>query len=154
MVIGARGRHVNAAGARNIVAGYTLVNDVTARDVQRKDMASGNPWFRSKSADTFCPLGPVVVMAEVFDWPVIVPLETRVNGVVRQRSDTGRFIFSIPEVIAAITRFITLEPGDLVAMGTPEGVGPLNDGDLVEVSNPQIGVLRNPVSVRQLTGYA
>ncbi len=147
VVIGARGSQVTAEKARDIIAGYTLVNDVTARDVQRGDMASGNPWFRSKSADTFCPLGPVVAMAELLDWPVIVPLATRVNGEVRQESDTGRFIFAIPEVIAAITRFITLEPGDLIAMGTPEGVGPLNDGDVVEVSSPQIGVLRNPVRV-------
>lgn len=154
VVIGARGRHVTAEGARNLIAGYTLVNDVTARDVQRKDMAAGNPWFRSKSVDTFCPLGPVVVMREVLDWPLITPLETRVNGEVRQQSDTGRFIFSVPEVIASVTRFITLEPGDLIAMGTPEGVGPLNDGDIVEVSSPQIGMLRNPVSVRQAVDSA
>lgn len=145
VVIGGRGRHVSVEGARALVAGYTLVNDVTARDVQRQDMADGNPWFRSKSADTFCPMGPVVVMAEVLEWPVLTPLETRVNGAVKQQSDTGRFIFSIAEVIAAITRFITLEPGDLISMGTPEGVGPLRDGDVVEVANPQIGVLRNPV---------
>jgi 2-keto-4-pentenoate hydratase/2-oxohepta-3-ene-1,7-dioic acid hydratase in catechol pathway len=145
VVIGARGRHVSVEGAQHLVAGYTLVNDVTARDLQRKDMAESNPWFRSKSADTFCPIGPILVMAEVLDWPVLTPLETRVNGELRQKSDTSRFIFSIAEVIAAITRFITLEPGDLIAMGTPEGVGPLNGGDVVEVSNPHIGTLWNPV---------
>lgn len=149
VVIGARGRHVSAEDARHLVAGYTLVNDVTARDIQRGDMADSNPWFRSKSVDTFCPLGPVVVMAEVLDWPVVTPLETRVNGAVRQSSTTDRFIFSIAEVIAAITRFMTLEPGDLIAMGTPEGVGPLTDGDVVEVENPAIGVLRNPVRAVQ-----
>jgi 2-keto-4-pentenoate hydratase/2-oxohepta-3-ene-1,7-dioic acid hydratase in catechol pathway len=140
---------VSAEDARHLVAGYTLVNDVTARDIQRGDMADSNPWFRSKSVDTFCPLGPVVVMAEVLDWPVVTPLETRVNGAVRQSSTTDRFIFSIAEVIAAITRFMTLEPGDLIAMGTPEGVGPLTDGDVVEVENPAIGVLRNPVRAVQ-----
>ena len=154
VAIRGRGRHVSVETARELIGGYTLVNDVTARDIQRQDMATGNPWFRSKSVDTFCPLGPVVIMAELLEWPVITPLETRVNGEVRQQSDTGRFIFSIAEVIAAVTRFITLEPGDLIAMGTPEGVGPLNDGDVVEVCNPEIGVLRNPVSSARPVGTA
>lgn len=145
VVIGKRASRVRREDARAYVAGYTLANDVTARDMQRAAMAESNPWFVSKSMDTFCPIGPVVALADALPWPVVTPIEVRVNGETRQKSDTGRFIFSIPEVLEAVTRHITLEPGDLVITGTPEGVSPLKDGDLVEVMNPELGVLANPV---------
>lgn len=147
VVIGRRACRVSEADAMAHVAGYTLVNDVTARDMQRAAMTEGNPWFCAKSVDTFCPLGPVVAMPELFPEPVETTLEVRVNGETRQQSDTGRLIFGIPRLIAAVSRFITLEPGDLISTGTPEGVSPLKDGDLVEVQNPVLGVLANPVRV-------
>ncbi|NLV41699.1 MAG: fumarylacetoacetate hydrolase family protein [Candidatus Hydrogenedentes bacterium] len=147
VVIGRRACRVSEKDAMAHVAGYTLVNDVTARDMQRAAMAEGNPWFCAKSVDTFCPLGPVVAMPELFSEPVETPLEVRVNGETRQQSDTGRLIFGIPRLIAAVSRFITLEPGDLISTGTPEGVSALKDGDEMEVLNPVLGVLANPVRV-------
>lgn len=147
VVIGRRACRVSEADAMAHVAGYTLVNDVTARDMQRAAMAEGNPWFCAKSVDSFCPLGPVVAMPELFPEPLATPLEVRVNGETRQQSDTGRLIFGIPRLIAAVSRFITLEPGDLISTGTPEGVSPLKDGDVVEVLNPVLGTLANPVRV-------
>lgn len=147
VVIGRRACRVSEADAISHVAGYTLVNDVTARDMQRAAMTEGNPWFCAKSVDTFCPLGPVVAMPDLFPEPLATPLEVRVNGETRQQSDTGRLIFGIPRLIAAVSRFITLEPGDLISTGTPEGVSPLKDGDVVEVLNPVLGTLANPVRV-------
>lgn len=145
VVIGKRATTINAEDAREYVAGYTLVNDVTARDVQNADKKAGHPWFRSKNMDTFCPIGPVLLLAEAFPWPLEVDVETRVNDVVRQQGNTRQFIFSVGELLAAVTRCVTLEPGDIVATGTPEGVGPMLPGEVVEVSNPEIGVLRNPL---------
>jgi len=147
VVIGKRACRASEADAMAHVAGYTLVNDVTARDMQRAAMAEGNPWFCAKSVDTFCPLGPVVALPGLFPDPVKTPLEVRVNGETRQKSGTDRLIFGIPRLIAAVSRFITLEPGDLIATGTPEGVSALRDGDVVEVMNPVIGTLSNPVRV-------
>lgn len=145
VLIGKRARNVSVEDARSCIAGYTIVNDVTARDIQKKDIGTGNPWFRSKSIDTFCPLGPVAALADALPWPVTVDIEVRVNGEIRQKSNTAKFIFPIPELIAAVSKFMTLEPGDLIATGTPEGVSPIHDGDHVAVSIPEIGVLRNPV---------
>lgn len=145
VVIGKRAKDVPAAQAQAYVAGYTLVNDVTARDLQKHDIADSQPWFRSKSIDTFCPLGPAIVLREALAWPPVVTVEARVNGEVRQHSDTGKFIFGIPELLEAITRYVTLEPGDIIATGTPEGVSPIRPGDVVEIEIPEIGILRNPV---------
>ena len=145
VIIGKRARNVFPEHVRDYIAGYTIVNDVTARDIQKQDIGAGNPWFRSKSIDTFCPFGPVVAMTDALPWPVAVDIEVRVNGQVRQKSNTEKFIFPIPELIAAVSRFMTLYPGDLIATGTPEGVSPIHAGDLVEVIIPEIGVLSNPV---------
>lgn len=145
VVIGRRAKDVSSEDARDYIAGYTIVNDVTAREVQKRDIADSQPWFRSKSLDTFCPLGPVLTLREALPWPVQVDLSVRVNGEVRQQSNTAKFIFDIPSLIAAVTRFMTLEPGDIIATGTPEGVSPLHPGDSVEVEIPGIGVLCNPV---------
>lgn len=145
VVIGKRAKDVAPEDAQGVIAGYTLVNDVTAREMQKADIAKGNPWFRAKNLDTFCPMGPVVVMPEVLGWPLRTPVELRVNGEVRQQGNTDMFIFDLPQLIAAVTRCVTLEPGDLLATGTPEGVSALKPGDVVELSNPEIGVLRNPV---------
>ena len=122
---------------RSVVRGYTLANDVTARDLQKKD----GQWTRAKGFDTFCPLGPFV-STEV-DPAAGLVLETRVNGELKQHGSTADFIFSIPELLAYITAAITLEPGDLVLTGTPAGVGPLQPGDRVEVTVPGLGVLAN-----------
>jgi len=122
---------------RSLIRGYTLANDVTARDLQKKD----GQWTRAKGFDTFCPVGPVV--SNEVDPPAGLALETRVNGEVRQHGSTLDFIFSIPALLIYISAAITLEPGDLILTGTPAGVGPLQAGDRVAVSIPGLGVLVN-----------
>jgi 2-keto-4-pentenoate hydratase/2-oxohepta-3-ene-1,7-dioic acid hydratase in catechol pathway len=124
---------------REFIFGYTCANEVTARDLQKKD----NQWARAKGFDTFCPLGPVVTDG-LDPWKGI-QVETRVNGEVRQSGNTRDFIFSLDVVIRYIGRFMTLLPGDLILTGTPAGVGPLVAGDKVEVSIQGIGTLRNSV---------
>jgi 2-keto-4-pentenoate hydratase/2-oxohepta-3-ene-1,7-dioic acid hydratase in catechol pathway len=120
------------------VLGYTCVNDVTARDLQRKDVQ----FTRAKSFDTFCPVGPIVV--DGLD-PLNLVVITRVNGTTRQNGRTADMAFSVPFLIKYIANVMTLYPGDLIATGTPAGVSPLKDGDIVEVEIEGIGVLRNTV---------
>jgi 2-keto-4-pentenoate hydratase/2-oxohepta-3-ene-1,7-dioic acid hydratase in catechol pathway len=137
-VIGRRTRRFGADGDwRSLIRGYTLANDVTARDLQKKE----GQWTRAKGWDTFCPAGPFI--SDEVDPAAGLTLETRVNGELRQHGSTADFIFSIPELLAYITAAITLEPGDLVLTGTPAGVGPLAPGDRVDVSIVGLGVLSN-----------
>jgi 2-keto-4-pentenoate hydratase/2-oxohepta-3-ene-1,7-dioic acid hydratase in catechol pathway len=124
---------------RQYILGYTCLNDVTARDLQNKD----GQWTRAKGFDTFCPVGPVVT-DEVDPWAG-VGIEARANGEVRQQGNTRDFIFPLDVVIAHIAQVMTLFPGDLIATGTPKGVGPLVAGDVVEVSVEGVGTLRNNV---------
>ncbi|MDZ4861680.1 MAG: fumarylacetoacetate hydrolase family protein [Candidatus Hydrogenedentes bacterium] len=145
VVIGRVAKQVSPENARECVAAYTLLNDVTAREMQKRDIDAGHPWFRSKSLDTFCPFGPYLVLREALAWPITVDISCTVNGEVRQASNTGRFIFGLPEIISYVTQFITLEPGDVISTGTPEGISAIMPGDVVEVRVPEIGVLRNPV---------
>jgi 2-keto-4-pentenoate hydratase/2-oxohepta-3-ene-1,7-dioic acid hydratase in catechol pathway len=127
---------------RNYILGYTCINDFTARDLQNKD----GQWTRAKGFDTFCPVGPVV--ADGLDPWAGVQVETRVNGDVRQSGNTQDFIFPLDVIIRYISQIMTLEPGDLIATGTPKGVGPVLAGDTIEVSIEGIGQLRNPVADR------
>ncbi|HJX85376.1 MAG TPA: fumarylacetoacetate hydrolase family protein, partial [Candidatus Angelobacter sp.] len=124
---------------RRYILGYTCVNDVTARDLQKKD----DQWARAKGFDTFCPVGPAVV-SDLDPWKGI-QVEARVNGAVRQSGNTKDFIFALDVIIRYISRVMTLFPGDLICTGTPAGVGPLVAGDEVEVSIAGIGVLKNSV---------
>jgi 2-keto-4-pentenoate hydratase/2-oxohepta-3-ene-1,7-dioic acid hydratase in catechol pathway len=145
LVIGRSGRNITEEEADSYIAGYTLLNDVTARALQNLDKERGYPWTRAKNMETFCPVGPVVAYRESLPWPLEVDITTRVNGEVRQHSNTRYFLFSAARLIAYVSRYVALHPGDLIATGTPEGVGELHPGDVVEVEIPQIGVLRNPV---------
>jgi 2-keto-4-pentenoate hydratase/2-oxohepta-3-ene-1,7-dioic acid hydratase in catechol pathway len=138
VVIGRRGRRVSAAEWRDYVLGYTCANDVTARDLQKKD----GQFTRGKGFDTFCPLGPVIVTA--LD-PADLALVTRVDGELRQNGRTSDMVFQIGALIAYITAVMTLEPGDVILTGTPAGVGPLAAGETVEVEIEGIGSLRNRV---------
>jgi 2-keto-4-pentenoate hydratase/2-oxohepta-3-ene-1,7-dioic acid hydratase in catechol pathway len=131
-------RDVSVAAAGRARLGYVCVNDVTARDLQKSD----GQWGRAKGFDTFCPVGPAVV--EGLDWRSL-EVATRVNGTVRQRGKTADMAYSIPAIISFISSVMTLVPGDLIATGTPAGVGPLASGDVVEVEVSGVGVLRNPV---------
>lgn len=137
-------KYVDAAAAPALVAGYTPLNDVTARKLQGQDREQKYPWLRSKALDTFCPVGPFVVPADALDAGNL-RVVMRVNGAVRQDANTREMVFPIGAALAAMARCTTLRPGDLIAMGTPEGVGPVVDGDVMEVEVEGLGVLRNPV---------
>ncbi|MGA3135929.1 MAG: fumarylacetoacetate hydrolase family protein [Terracidiphilus sp.] len=137
LVIARRVRNLKPQAWRSAIRGYTLANDVTARDLQAKD----DQWTRAKGFDTFCPAGPLV--SDELDLEAGLTIETRVNGELRQRGSTLDFIFPIPALLAHITSIMTLEPGDLILTGTPSGIGPLQAGDRVEVSIPGLGVLAN-----------
>jgi 2-keto-4-pentenoate hydratase/2-oxohepta-3-ene-1,7-dioic acid hydratase in catechol pathway len=138
VVIGSRVRDVNPAEAVRAIAGYTCVNDVTCRDLQKED----GQWGRAKGFDTFCPAGPRV--AQGLDWRDL-EITCRVNGVERQRARAADMHFPIPELVSFLSGIMTLEPGDLIATGTPAGTAPLKDGDRVEIEIPGVGVLSNPV---------
>jgi len=125
---------------RQYVLGYTCLNDVTARDLQKQD----NQWARAKGFDTSCPIGPMV-SDEIDPWAG-VRVQTRLNGEIRQQGNTRDFIFPLDAVIRHIAQVMTLEPGDVIATGTPQGVGPLRNGDVVEVEVESVGTLRNPVA--------
>jgi len=140
VVIGKTCRHIGPEqDVRPFILGYTCVDDVTARDLQNKD----GQWTRAKGFDTFCPVGPVV-SDEIDPWAG-VGVETRVNGELRQQGNTRDFIFPLDAVIRFIAEVMTLFPGDLIATGTPKGVGPVVAGDVIEVGVEGVGILRNPV---------
>ncbi len=138
VVIGKRGRWISPEAATDYILGYTIANDVTARDLQRRD----GQWTRGKGFDTFCPVGPWIDTN--FD-PADALVTCRVNGDTRQMGSTREMIFRIPQLIAFISSIMTLEPGDLILTGTPSGVSPLHDGDVVEVEIDRLGTLTNPV---------
>ena len=138
VIIGKAARHVSEADALDHVLGYTCVNDVTVRDLQKRDKL----WWRAKGTDATCPVGPCVVTE--LD-PDDLRIVTRVNGEVRQESRTSHMIFSVPRLIAFISAHMTLLPGDLISTGTPAGVGDLQPGDVVEVEVEGVGVLESPV---------
>lgn len=139
LVIGRTARHVRPDEALQFVLGYTCLDDVTARDVQRREKV----YARAKGYDTFCPVGPWLE-TDITD-PQNLELQLRVNGVVRQASSTADMIHSVAEILAFVSRIMTLYPGDVVTTGTPPGVGPLAAGDLVEVEISRIGTLTHNV---------
>ncbi len=167
VVIGRRAHHVRAADAMAHVAGYVVVNDVTARDWQGNKVALGpgergdGQWLRAKGSDTFFPIGPVFVTADEFDGPPDLPIRSwRIPGagpdagraIPMQDATTGDLVFRIPELIEYVSRFITLDPGDIISTGTPSGVGVFRDppvylepGDRVRVEIERIGSVENPV---------
>ena len=143
IVIGKKGRHISEEKAFDYVLGYTCFNDVSQRNVQRADPSG---WFRGKSFDTFGPIGPVVVPHADIGNPQALSINCKVNGVVKQSANTADMIFTLPVLIAYISRQFTLEEGDIIATGTPSGVSPIVPGDTVEVEIERVGVLRNPVA--------
>ncbi len=145
LIVGKRCKNIAAKDALSYISGYTILNDITARDMQKKDIAQKRPWLRSKSIDTFCPVGPYIVPSDEIDNPHSLNINLKVNGKIRQKSSTSKMIFKIPDIVSYLSRFMTLEPGDIIATGTPHGVGPIVDGDLIEVTISEIGTLRNRV---------
>ena len=143
VVIGKRATKVGAGeDVRPCIRGYTIVNDVTARDLQKTD----GPWWRAKGFDTFCPMGPLVT--DEVDPAAGLTVETRLNGELKQKGTTLDFLFAIPALIRHITAAMTLLPGDVIPTGTPAGVAPMRPGDVVEVSVEGIGVLRSEVAAQ------
>lgn len=138
IVIGKKAKNVPADKAKSYIAGYTCANDVTAREQQRSD----GQWTRSKSYDTFCPLGPAIV--NDID-PDNANIKLRLNGEVKQSSSTSNMIFKTEELMSFISNIMTLNPGDVIMTGTPPGVGEMNRGDVVEVEIEGIGILKNQV---------
>jgi 2-keto-4-pentenoate hydratase/2-oxohepta-3-ene-1,7-dioic acid hydratase in catechol pathway len=146
VVVGRRGRDIPREEALGHVFGYTVINDVTARDLQR----SHQQWFKGKALDTFCPMGPALVTADEIPDPQALGIRLRVNGQTRQEATTAQMIFDVATLLAALSVGLTLEPGDILATGTPSGVGAatgayLRPGDLVEAEIDDVGCLVNPV---------
>jgi len=144
VILGRGGKNIKEEEALNYVSELAAFNDVTARDVQTKARKSGGPWTLAKGMDTFAPMSRPVPLNEVDDL-YDLELECRVNGERRQYGNTNQMIFSVEQLIAYISRFITLEPGDIIATGTPEGIGPIVPGDFVEVEVYGVGKVSNPV---------
>ena len=142
VVMGKTARWIEPEGAFSFVYGYTVGNDVTARDLQRKD----GQWTRSKGFDTFCPLGPWI---ETDFNPADSMITCHVNGELRQMASTRDMIFHIDQLIAFISSIMTLNPGDIIMTGTPAGISPLHPGDIVEVTIEGIGTLRNNVEIEK-----
>ena len=138
LVIGKQGKAISRSQAEEYVFGYTCANDVTARDLQKKD----GQWTRGKSFDTFCPLGPCIETD--FDH-TRAAIQTRLNGVVRQSSNIDQLIFKVPELVEFVSQVMTLYPGDIILTGTAAGVGQMVAGDVVEVEIEGIGTLKNTV---------
>jgi 2-keto-4-pentenoate hydratase/2-oxohepta-3-ene-1,7-dioic acid hydratase in catechol pathway len=137
-VIGKKAKGIKASEAEDYILGYTILNDVTARDIQKSD----GQWTRGKTMDLFAPVGPWIVTD--LD-PSDLELTTRLNGQVKQHTRTSLLMWSVPRILEFITQGITLLPGDVVATGTPAGIGPMQVGDVVEIEIENIGVLRNHV---------
>jgi 2-keto-4-pentenoate hydratase/2-oxohepta-3-ene-1,7-dioic acid hydratase in catechol pathway len=140
LIIGSRARNIRAAEAFEYIGGYTMVNDMTARDLQKKD----GQWTRGKGFDTFCPVGPWWVPAEEVDFRCL-RVTTRVNGEVRQDAPVTDMLFNPGAILQFVTQFMTLEAGDLIATGTPPGVGLIQPGDRIEVEVSGLGTLENTV---------
>jgi 2-keto-4-pentenoate hydratase/2-oxohepta-3-ene-1,7-dioic acid hydratase in catechol pathway len=152
VVIGQGGRDISKADANSHVFGYTIANDVSARDLQFRH---GGQWMKGKGLDTFCPLGPWIVTADEVEHPDNLEIMIRVNGVEKQHSNTSLLIFDLPTTIESLSAGLTLEAGDVILSGTPEGVGfarkpPefLGNGDVMECEIGDLGILRNTVRAR------
>lgn len=145
LVIGKPAKNLSEAEAPEVIAGYTVLNDVTARGMQAEAKQQRMPWDAAKNLDGFCPMGPFFVLSESIANPANLAVECRVNGEVRQQGNTSDMMHSVAKIVSDLSKHLTLLPGDVIATGTPEGVGALNDGDVVECEIESIGVLRNPV---------
>ncbi len=149
VVIGRSGKNIPEADAMDYIFGYTVINDISARDLQRQ----GKQYFKGKSLDGSCPMGPWIVTADSLSDPHVLQITSRVNGDIKQDSNTDKMIFNIPATISYLSKGMTLQPGDIISTGTPSGVGfartpPefLQPGDVVECEVEQIGTIRNEVS--------
>lgn len=146
IIIKDRVKNLAVDSAMEHILGFTCFNDISQRNLQKGDKAG---WYRGKSLDTFGPIGPVIVAPEDIGDPQDLAIQCRLNGRVVQKSNTRNMIFNIPLILAFISKNFTLEAGDIIITGTPSGVGPLHDGDVVEVEIENIGTLTNPVQAER-----
>lgn len=144
-IIKDRCKYVPKEDVYNHILGYTVFNDITARKMQAKDIISKLPWFRSKSFDTFGPIGPRIVDTDEIKDPHNLNINLKLNGEIKQSSNTKHLLFKIPELLEYISTILTLEPGDIIATGTPSGIGAMQPGDLIEATIEKIGTLVNNV---------
>ncbi|MHA1915270.1 MAG: fumarylacetoacetate hydrolase family protein [Promethearchaeota archaeon] len=144
-IIKDRCKNIQAKDSYDHIQGYTVFNDITARKMQTRDIVSQKPWFRSKSFDTFGPIGPRITSVDEIKDPHNLDIELKVNGDTKQSSNTKYLLFKIPETFEFINKLFTLEPGDIIATGTPAGIGPVSPGDLIEATIEKIGTLSNSV---------
>jgi 2-keto-4-pentenoate hydratase/2-oxohepta-3-ene-1,7-dioic acid hydratase in catechol pathway len=142
-------KNVSAHDAYDHIFGYSVFNDITARKMQTKDIVSKLPWFRSKSFDTFAPIGPRIASPQEIPDPHNLKLELRLNGEVKQSSNTKYLLFKIPKLIEYISKLLTLESGDIIATGTPSGIGPIQPGDVIQAEIEKIGILTNKVILEE-----
>lgn len=142
-------KNIKVKRAYEYIEGYSVFLDITARKMQISDRNKNLPWYRSKNFDTFGPIGPKIVPCREIEDPHNLNIKLEINGEERQQSDTKYMIFKIPEILAFLSKFITLVPGDIVATGTPSGVGPIQPGDNIEASIEQIGKIRHKVILEE-----
>ena len=147
IIINDRVKDLSPESAMEHILGFTCFNDISQRNLQKGDKAG---WYRGKSLDTYGPIGPVIVVPDDIGDPQNLDIFCRLNGEIVQASNTRHMIFKIPEIIAFVSMNFTLEPGDIIITGTPSGVSPLKDGDVVEVEIENIGTLTNPVKAERV----
>lgn len=138
-------KNISAVNAYDYIRGYTIFLDITARKMQISDRNIKLPWYRSKNFDTFAPIGPEIVSCHEIEDPHNLTIQLKVNGELRQFSNTKHMLFKIPEILEYLSRFITLKAGDIVATGTPSGISPIKPGDIIEASIEKIGTIENEV---------
>ncbi|MBD3341284.1 MAG: hypothetical protein GF353_19410 [Candidatus Lokiarchaeota archaeon] len=142
-------KNVQKSEAYDYIMGYTAFNDVTARKMQVKDMLSQKPWYRSKSFDTFGPIGPRIALSSEIEDPHNLDIKLYLNGELKQSSNTKHLLFKIPELVDFISKFFTLEAGDIIATGTPGGIGPVKPNDEIKITINKIGTLFNKVVLEE-----
>lgn len=142
-------KNIQAEEGYEFVEGYSVFLDITARKMQISDRNINLPWYRSKNFDSFGPIGPRITPYSDIEDPHNLNILLKINGEVRQQSNTKHMLFKIPEILAYLSKFITLVPGDIVATGTPSGVGPIQPGDIIEASIDQIGTITHEVLLEE-----
>ena len=147
IIVKKRCKNIKVEDSENYILGYTIFLDITARSMQLKDRGINLPWYRSKNFDTFGPIGPKIV--EKISNPHNLKIELKVNGEIRQSSNTRNMIFKIPELIQYLSKYVSLESGDIIATGTPSGVSAIQPGDFLEASIEHIGILSNQVILEE-----
>ena len=143
IVIGKKGKHIGAEEAIEYIAGYTIILDITARDLQWEARKKGDPWDICKGMDTFAPIGPCIVPKEYIQEPGNLEMELKVNGKTRQKTSTKEMIKKPLEVVSYVSEYMSLQAGDVIASGTPAGVGPIKDGDVIDSEIEKIGRMKN-----------